>query len=190
MIFFDSSPRLRRAPPRWCARSSDLVDAGEWYRALKSARQLIAREQEILNDFADAAHIRGRRSRGIRRAPRPGRSSRRRASFMRSRSGSLERRRAALRRNWRLWTIFQASLLDPDCDLPERMRSNLLGLTNFIDRHTAELLGDGDRREDRRAGEHQPPDRRGLARRPAGCRDRRPGAGPRRLARPDRLTPP
>jgi flagellar protein FlbT len=30
------------------------VDAGEWYRALKSARQLIAREQEILNDYADS----------------------------------------------------------------------------------------------------------------------------------------
>jgi flagellar protein FlbT len=32
----------------------ELVDAGDWYRALKSARQLIAREQEILNDFAVA----------------------------------------------------------------------------------------------------------------------------------------
>ncbi|HXQ51005.1 MAG TPA: flagellar biosynthesis repressor FlbT [Stellaceae bacterium] len=28
----------------------DHVEAREWYRALKSARQLIAREQEILND--------------------------------------------------------------------------------------------------------------------------------------------
>ena len=41
--------------------TSELVEAGEWYRALKSARQLIAREQEILNDFAAAplpAHAR------------------------------------------------------------------------------------------------------------------------------------
>jgi flagellar biosynthesis repressor protein FlbT len=28
------------------------VNAGEWYRALKAAKQLIAREQEILNDAA------------------------------------------------------------------------------------------------------------------------------------------
>ena len=31
------------------------VDGREWYRALKSARQLIAREKEILNDFAGEA---------------------------------------------------------------------------------------------------------------------------------------
>jgi flagellar biosynthesis activator protein FlaF len=43
-----------------------------------------------------------------------------------------------------LWTIFQASLLDPDCDVPMAIRSNLLGLANFIDRHTAELLAHGD----------------------------------------------
>ena len=52
----------------------------------------------------------------------------------------LEERRAALRRNWRLWTIFQANLLDPECQVPTETRQNLLGLTNFIDRQTAELL--------------------------------------------------
>ena len=56
----------------------------------------------------------------------------------------LDERRAALRRNWRLWTIFQASLLDPECQVPSEVRSNLIGLSNFIDRHTAELLADGD----------------------------------------------
>ncbi|SRR5579885_232440 len=30
----------------------DFVDAGQLYKALKAARQLITREQEILNDFA------------------------------------------------------------------------------------------------------------------------------------------
>ena len=30
-----------------------LVDAGQYYRALKTAKQLIARELEILNDVAD-----------------------------------------------------------------------------------------------------------------------------------------
>jgi flagellar protein FlaF len=60
------------------------------------------------------------------------------------REAPIEVRRAALRRNWRLWTIFQASLLDPDCTLPAAIRGNLLGLANFIDRHTAELLARGD----------------------------------------------
>jgi flagellar biosynthesis repressor protein FlbT len=30
----------------------EMVDARDWYRALKSARQLIAREEEILHDYA------------------------------------------------------------------------------------------------------------------------------------------
>jgi flagellar biosynthesis activator protein FlaF len=47
---------------------------------------------------------------------------------------------AALRKNWRLWTIFQAELVDADCKLPTELRGNLLGLSNFIDRHTAQLL--------------------------------------------------
>jgi flagellar protein FlaF len=47
---------------------------------------------------------------------------------------------AALRQNWRLWTIFQASLLEPECTLPAPVRSNLLGLSNFVDRQTASLL--------------------------------------------------
>jgi flagellar biosynthesis activator protein FlaF len=46
----------------------------------------------------------------------------------------------AVRRNWRLWTIFQASLLDSTCTLPNEVRGNLLGLANFIDRHTAQIL--------------------------------------------------
>jgi flagellar biosynthesis activator protein FlaF len=62
----------------------------------------------------------------------------------RSKDASLDERRAALRKNWRLWTIFQAGLLDPDCQVPAETRSNLLGLANFIDRHTAALLIDGD----------------------------------------------
>ena len=46
----------------------------------------------------------------------------------------------ALRRNWRLWTIFQANLVSAECTLPGEVRGNLLGLANFIDRHTALLL--------------------------------------------------
>jgi flagellar protein FlaF len=46
----------------------------------------------------------------------------------------------ALRRNWRLWTIFQADLINVECTLPTEVRGNLIGLSNFIDRHTAQLL--------------------------------------------------
>lgn len=50
----------------------------------------------------------------------------------------------ALRQNWRLWTIFQADLVGPDCALPKEVRANLIGLSNFIDRHTAKLLAKPD----------------------------------------------
>jgi flagellar protein FlaF len=58
----------------------------------------------------------------------------------RTRGGSPDLFLAALRRNWKLWTIFQASLLEPDCPMPADIRGNLLGLANFIDKRTAELL--------------------------------------------------
>lgn len=61
-----------------------------------------------------------------------------------SKDASLDQRRAALRRNWRLWTIFQASLLEAGNQMPVEIRANLLGLANFIDRHTAGLLANGD----------------------------------------------
>jgi flagellar biosynthesis activator protein FlaF len=51
---------------------------------------------------------------------------------------------AAVRKNWRLWTIFQVSLVDADCKLPDPVRGNLLGLANFIDRHVAQILADPD----------------------------------------------
>jgi flagellar protein FlaF len=57
-----------------------------------------------------------------------------------TKNGPVEEFRAALRRNWRLWTIFQASLIEPDCQVPDHIRRNLLGLANFIDRQTADLL--------------------------------------------------
>jgi flagellar protein FlaF len=57
-----------------------------------------------------------------------------------SKEGPIEDFRAALRKNWRLWTIFQASLSEADCTVPLPVRRNLLGLSNFIDRQTADLL--------------------------------------------------
>lgn len=46
----------------------------------------------------------------------------------------------AVRLNWRIWTIIQASLVDPECPLPLEIRENLLNLSRFIDRRSAELI--------------------------------------------------
>ncbi|MEI7605836.1 MAG: flagellar biosynthesis regulator FlaF [Rhodospirillaceae bacterium] len=45
-----------------------------------------------------------------------------------------------VRLNWRLWTIFQTSLLDADCRLPIFIRNNILSLSNFVDRHSADII--------------------------------------------------
>jgi len=47
---------------------------------------------------------------------------------------------SAVRLNWRLWTIFQAELLDPKCPVPIDVRSNLISLSNFIDKHTVGFI--------------------------------------------------
>jgi flagellar protein FlaF len=90
--------------------------------------------------------------RSYQRAPEPGNAARTEAwalletarELHLARDASLDELRAALRRNWRLWTIFQASLVDPECEVPGAVRANLLGLANFIDRQTAELLAKPD----------------------------------------------
>jgi len=61
-----------------------------------------------------------------------------------TKSGPREQFLAAMRRNWRLWTIFQASLLSPDCAMDAAVRGNLLGLANFIDKRSMELLSKQD----------------------------------------------
>ncbi len=50
----------------------------------------------------------------------------------------------ALRLNWRLWTIFQAELCSPECEVPLDVRQNMLSLSNFVDKHTVGLLGNPD----------------------------------------------
>ena len=46
----------------------------------------------------------------------------------------------AVRLNWRLWTIFQTSLLDTNCQLPVSLRNNILSLSNFVDRLSADII--------------------------------------------------
>jgi len=46
----------------------------------------------------------------------------------------------AVRLNWRLWTIFQAELFDPDSTVSADIRTNLLSLAQYIDKHTVDFL--------------------------------------------------
>ena len=48
----------------------------------------------------------------------------------------------AVRVNWRLWTILQAELLDPQCQLPDELRGNVLSLAQFIDKHTVDIIAE------------------------------------------------
>ncbi|MDV7339035.1 flagellar biosynthesis regulator FlaF [Terasakiella sp. A23] len=52
---------------------------------------------------------------------------------------------AALRKNWKLWTIFQAELaVEEECNIPNDIRINMLTLAKFIDNHTVQQLPDPD----------------------------------------------
>src|SRR5579862_7642308 len=87
-------------------------------------------------------------AKGYQRTPEPGNPARSEAwalleaarTLNQTKDGPIDEFRAALRANWRLWTIFQASLIEPDCALPSELRGNLLGLANFIDAMTVDLL--------------------------------------------------
>lgn len=50
----------------------------------------------------------------------------------------------ALRFNLQLWTIVQGSLMEGDGELDGDMRGNLLNLSLFVDRRTAEALANAD----------------------------------------------
>lgn len=52
--------------------------------------------------------------------------------------------REALRLNQRLWSIFQGSLIDPECPLPKDIRDNVLALSVLVDRHIVHRLADLD----------------------------------------------
>lgn len=49
---------------------------------------------------------------------------------------------AAVRLNWRLWTIFQAEISSDECPLPIEMRENMLSLSNFVDKTTVDIIAD------------------------------------------------
>lgn len=91
-------------------------------------------------------------AKGYQRTPEPGNPARSEAwalleaarQLNATKNGPVDEFRAALRANWRLWTIFQASLTEDDCPLSTELRGNLLGLANLIDRLSVELLSTTD----------------------------------------------
>ncbi|RED52433.1 flagellar biosynthesis regulator FlaF [Aestuariispira insulae] len=44
------------------------------------------------------------------------------------------------RLNWRIWTIIQSELVDPECQIPREIRENLINLSNFIDKRSADII--------------------------------------------------
>lgn len=69
----------------------------------------------------------------------------RRMSEGQSESVDIEDFLAAVRLNWKLWTIFQAELSSPECELPLEMRQNMLSLSNFVDKRSVEIISSRDR---------------------------------------------
>ncbi|AMW33851.1 flagellar protein FlaF [Haematospirillum jordaniae] len=61
-------------------------------------------------------------------------------------SGDFDQMRTALRLNWRLWTILQSDLLEPDCPVPPDLRANMLSLSNFVDRQAVAFMANPDAR--------------------------------------------
>jgi len=59
-------------------------------------------------------------------------------------SGDHETILAAVRLNWRLWTIFQANLSGPECEVPTEIRTSLLNLANFVDKRSVGLIFEAD----------------------------------------------
>ena len=53
---------------------------------------------------------------------------------------------AALRLNWRLWTIFQADVASDENPLPPGIKANILSLSVFIDKHTVGALTEPEER--------------------------------------------
>ncbi len=49
-----------------------------------------------------------------------------------------------VRLNWRLWTIFQSEASSPDSPLPDDIKTNVIKLCNFVDKHTVQILSDAD----------------------------------------------
>src|SRR5512134_2154141 len=57
-------------------------------------------------------------------------------------SADREAMLAAARLNWRLWTIIQSELLDPNSPVPWDVRVNVLSLSRYVDTATVDFVAD------------------------------------------------
>ena len=51
----------------------------------------------------------------------------------------------ALKYNQKLWSVFQADLIDAESPLPKKLREDILSLSVFVDRRTFDLMASPDR---------------------------------------------
>jgi flagellar protein FlaF len=49
----------------------------------------------------------------------------------------------AIRFNQKIWTVIQSAMLEDNCPMPSDVRSNIINLSNYIDKRTFEILADG-----------------------------------------------
>lgn len=86
--------------------------------------------------------------------------------------------RQALSLNQRLWTIFQTSMVDPECPLPKDVRENILALSIIVDRQTFDRLVDLDVNKLDRLIDINRAVAAGLSQRPASAAAPAPAAAP------------
>ena len=68
----------------------------------------------------------------------------RRLSAVKEDKDNLSEYRAALRLNWRLWTIIQSDIASEENALPSEIKANVMSLSIFIDKHTIGALAEPD----------------------------------------------
>lgn len=66
----------------------------------------------------------------------------RRIADAKARHGAGQEFLAAVRLNWRLWTIFQAELSSDSSVVPDEIRANMLSLCNFVDKTTVDIIAE------------------------------------------------
>ena len=68
----------------------------------------------------------------------------RRLSIVQPDSDDFSEYRAALRLNWRFWTIIQSDIASEENALPSEIKANVMSLSIFIDKHTVGALAEPD----------------------------------------------
>ena len=145
-LFKDFLTSFTDAVPSSCSVAEEVcacVEGEAYFKALKVARKLIARERRF-SRMSNKGLLKSYST-----AIQPGNPRRTEAWALlqaavrmkvAQESGNVDEMRAALRLNWRLWTIIQSDLLDSECTMPSDLRSGVLSLSNFVDKQSVAFL--------------------------------------------------